>query len=110
MTFFFWARASSIHAFARAAASWRDSSFRMPISSKVCITASLAPPCRGPLSAPIAPVTAECRSESVEVITRAVKVEALNECSAYSTIETRNASTTSGAASSPNVIQRKFCE
>jgi len=30
----------------------------------------------------MAAVTAECRSESVEVTTRAVKVEALNECSA----------------------------
>ncbi|MCY1457544.1 hypothetical protein D9M71_748490 [compost metagenome] len=54
----------------------------MPISLKVCMTASLAPPCSGPRSEPIAPVTAECRSERVEVITRAVKVEALKECSA----------------------------
>ena len=44
----------------------------------------------------------------MEVITRAVKVEALNECSAYRIIETLNASTTSGSGSSPNVIQRKF--
>jgi hypothetical protein len=34
------------------------------------------------LSAPIAPVTAECKSARVDVITRAVKVDALNECSA----------------------------
>ena len=34
----------------------------MPISSKVCMTASFAPPCSGPLSAPMAPVTAEYRS------------------------------------------------
>ena len=74
------------------------------------MTASLAPPCSGPLSAPIAPVTAECRSESVEVITRAVKVEALKECSAYRIIETLNASTTSWTGSSPKVIQRKFAE
>lgn len=30
----------------------------------------------------MAPTTDECRSESVEAITRAVNVEALNECSA----------------------------
>ena len=40
--------------------------------------------------------------------TRAVNVEALNECSAYSTIDTSNAVTTAGSGSSPNVIQRKF--
>ena len=32
--------------------------------------------------APIAPVTAEAMSERVEVMTRAVKVEALRPCSA----------------------------
>ena len=82
----------------------------MPISSKMCMTASFAPPCSGPLSAPIAPTTAEYRSVSVEVMTRAVKVDALKECSAYRIIETLNASTTTGSGSSPNVIQRKFCE
>ena len=41
---------------------------------------------------------------------RAVNVEALKECSAYRMIDTRNASTTSGAASSPKAIHRKFCE
>ena len=51
-------------------------------SSMVCMTNSLAPPCSGPFSAPIAPVIAEYTSERVEVITRLVKVEALKECSA----------------------------
>ncbi len=74
------------------------------------MTASFAPPCSGPLSAPIAPVTAECRSESVEVITRAVNVEALKECSAYRIIETLKASTTSWTGSSPKAIQRKLAE
>jgi hypothetical protein len=37
----------------------------VPISSKNCITASLAPPCSGPLSALMAPTTAEYRSERV---------------------------------------------
>ena len=109
MTFFFSASAWSIHSLARFSASSAVSSLRIPSSSKVCITASLAPPCSGPLRAPIAPVTAECRSDSVEVITRAVKVDALKECSAYRMIDTRNASTTSGAASSPKAIHRKFC-
>ena len=36
-----------------------------------------APPCSGPFSAPRAPTTAETRSEPVDVITRAVNVEAL---------------------------------
>ena len=79
-----------------------------PISSNTCITASLAPPCSGPLSAPTAPTTAEYRSLIVDVITRAVKVDALKECSAYRIIELLNASTTTGSGSVPKVIQRKF--
>ncbi|CPU65700.1 Uncharacterised protein [Mycobacteroides abscessus] len=94
-----WASASSSHAAARSA---------VPISANVAMTASFAPPWSGPLSAPTAPVTAECRSDSVDVMTRAVNVDALNECSAYSTIETSNARTTAGSGSSPNVIHRKF--
>jgi hypothetical protein len=52
---------------------------------------SLAPPWRGPRSAPIAPVMHEymsapvpaiTRPVKVEAITRPVKVEALNSCSA----------------------------
>ena len=75
----------------------------------MCMTASLAPPCSGPLSAPIAPTTAEYRSAIVLVITRAVKVDALNECSAYRIIETLNARATTASGTSPKVIQRKFC-
>ena len=55
-------------------------------------------------------MTAECRSDRVEVITRAVNVEALKECSAYRINEIRKASTTSGAGSWPKVIHRKFRE
>ena len=36
-----------------------------------------APPCSGPLSAPIAPTTADTRSDPVDVMTRAVNVDAL---------------------------------
>lgn len=46
------------------------------------IAASLAPPCSGPRSEPMAPVTQEYRSDRVEAQTRAVKVDALNSCSA----------------------------
>jgi hypothetical protein len=35
-----------------------------------------APPCSGPFNAPIAPVIAEQRSEPVDAMTRAVKVDA----------------------------------
>ena len=93
--------ACSSHASARSA---------VPISSKTCITASFAPPCSGPLSAPTAPVTAEYRSARVEVMTRAVKVDALNECSAYRIIDTSNASTTTRSGTSPKVICRKLAE
>ena len=46
------------------------------------MTCSLAPPCSRPLSAPMAATTLECKSDSVEHTTRAVKVEALTSCSA----------------------------
>ena len=73
MIFAFLASASSIQAEALSA---------VPTSSSIAMTASLAPPCSGPLSAPTAPATAEYRSDVVEVMTRLVNVEALNECSA----------------------------
>ena len=41
-----------------------------------------APPCSGPLIAPIAPENAAATSAPVEVITRAVNVEAFMPCSA----------------------------
>ena len=49
----------------------------------ISIAASLAPPCNGPRNEPIAPVIHENISDNVEAHTRAVKVEALNSCSAY---------------------------
>ena len=99
MIFRLLARASSSHASARSAE---------PISSNACITASFAPPCSGPFSAPIAATTAEWRSASVEVTTRAVNVDALKECSAYRTMEMRKTSAATSLGSSPKVIQRKF--
>ena len=53
-----------------------------PISISVRITASPAPPWSGPLSAPTPPATAECMSDSVDAITRVVKVDAFSSCSA----------------------------
>ena len=47
------------------------------------IAASFAPPCSGPRNEPMAPVTQECISDNVEAQTLAVKVDALNSCSAY---------------------------
>jgi hypothetical protein len=47
-----------------------------PISSIIFMTASLAPPWSGPLSAAMAAVMAECMSDSVEATTRAANVEA----------------------------------
>ena len=52
------------------------------ICSTISMTCSLAPPCSGPLRAPMAAVTAEYRSESVAAVTRAAKVEAFNPWSA----------------------------
>ncbi|MNJ71530.1 hypothetical protein D3C77_680820 [compost metagenome] len=51
-------------------------------SSIISMAASLAPPCSGPRSEPMAAVMHEYRSDRVEAHTRAVKVEALNSCSA----------------------------
>ena len=50
--------------------------------SIISIAASLAPPCKGPRSVPIAAVIHECMSDNVEAQVRAVKVEALKPCSA----------------------------
>ena len=53
-----------------------------PISLSWLTTSEGAPPCSGPLSAPVAPETALAMSERVEVMTRAAKVEALKPWSA----------------------------
>ena len=53
----------------------------------ISIAASLAPPCLAPRRAPMAPVMQEYISDKVPAITRPVKVEALNSCSAYNTNE-----------------------
>ena len=53
-----------------------------PISNTMSSAGPGAPPCSGPLSAPTAPVTAETKSEPVDVMTRAVNVEAFRPWSA----------------------------
>ena len=63
-----------------------------------------APPCRGPDNAPIAPTTAEPRSAPVDVITRAVNVDALKP---WSIVEIRYCSTAraySGFGTSPCIM------
>jgi hypothetical protein len=45
------------------------------ISKSISMTSSFAPPCSGPRREPIAAVSAEYMSESVEMTTRAVNVE-----------------------------------
>ena len=50
--------------------------------SIISIAASFAPPCKGPFKEPIAATTHEKISDIVEAQTLAVKVEALNSCSA----------------------------
>ena len=54
-------------------------------SSIIGSTRAGAPPCSGPLIAPIAPDSAAATSAPVEAITRAVKVEAFMPCSAADT-------------------------
>ena len=54
------------------------------------MTASLAPPCRLPRSVPMPVAMQEWKFESVDAVTRAAKVEALNSCSAYSVSEMSN--------------------
>ena len=54
-------------------------------SSIIGSTRAGAPPCSGPLIAPIAPDIAAATSAPVEAITRAVKVEAFRPCSAADT-------------------------
>ena len=58
-----------------------------------------APPCNGPLMAPIAPDIAAATSAPVDAITRAVKVEAFMPCSAADTKYASTAFTWSGSGS-----------
>src|SRR5574344_1782586 len=62
---------------------------------------SLAPPCFGPLKAPIEPVIQEYISEFVPAITLEVNVEALNSCSAYKIKDTCIALTQDSLGFSP---------
>jgi len=57
----------------------------VPIFSSWSITADGAPPCAGPLRAPIAPTRHDARSESVDAMTRAVKGRGIHPVSASST-------------------------
>ena len=99
MIFFFWTRAFSIHGLACSGP---------PISSSMRITASLAPPCRGPFRAPIPLVIAECRSDRVAAVTRQAKVEALSSWSACRVSATSKVRVSSSSGSLPKSMYRKF--
>ena len=60
----------------------------------------------------MAAVTAECRSERVDATTRAVNVEALNSCSAYTIIEKSSDRAASGVGLVPRSMNNRFaaCE
>ena len=62
----------------------------VPIASSMSSARLGAPPCSGPDSAPMAPTTAAARSAPVDVITRAVNVDALKP---WSIVEMRYCST-----------------
>ena len=70
----------------------------------MCITSSLAPPCKGPFKLAIAPAIAPWISERLLVIVLAVKVDTLKLCSAYNIKETSNALTISLLGTFPKHI------
>ena len=76
----------------------------------ICITASFAPPCKGPFKDAIAPVMAPCKSDKLLVIVLAVKVDTLKLCSAYKISEISNALTISLSGTLLNIILKKFSE
>ena len=92
----------------RTAPSTRASSASLPIASSIRITSALAPPCSGPLRAPIPATTAECTSLSVAAVTRAAKVDAFSSWSACRTSATSNARAASADGRSPVSSNRKF--
>ena len=65
-----------------------------------------APPCRGPERAPTAPHTAAARSAPVDVITLAVKVEALKPWSSTKMRYCSTALASAGSGSAPRSIHR----
>ncbi len=76
--------------------------------SIISIAASFAPPCNGPLKVPIAPVMQECMSDKVDAQVLAVKVEALNPCSAYKISETSKTLECSSEGSLPVIKDKNW--
>ena len=74
------------------------------IFSTMSMTCSFAPPCSGPLSAPMPETTAECRSDRVAAVTRAAKVEALNSWSAWRMSATSKVLAASGVGFLPLIM------
>ena len=83
-----------------------------PIACSSFMTCSLAPPCSGPLSAPIAPSDGGVMSDNVEAITRAVKVDAFISWSACRIRAASNVFAAAGLGCSPASMCRKLaaCE
>ena len=96
--------------------SLRSSMPSMPFSASsgslnfsiMAIAASLAPPCSGPRRLPMAPVTQLWISLSVDAQTRAVKVDALNSCSAYRISDTFITVSCNWLGFSPRSMCRKW--
>src|SRR5262245_36087270 len=78
------------------------------IFSTISMTCSLAPPCSGPLRAPIAETIDECRSDMVAAVTRAANVDALNSWSACRMSATSKVFAASGLGLAPVSMYRKF--
>ena len=80
----------------------------VPISRNILSACSFAPPCSGPVRAPIADETIVYGSASVDPTTRPLNVEAFMVCSACRIRHTSMIRESSGSGSSSFIIQRKF--
>ena len=83
-------------------------SFSASISISIFMTLALAPPCRGPESAPTPAATPAYICAFVETTSRQAKVEALKVWSACSIRHTSSSRTVSGSGFFPVSCQRKF--
>ena len=76
------------------------------ISSNKSMTPDGAPPCNGPFIVPIADVIADVKSDSVEMVTRAAKVDAFNPCSIVNFKYVSSASTCTSFGITPVSIHK----
>ena len=78
------------------------------IDWRLRMTCSLAPPCSGPLSVPIAATIAECMSDRVAAQTRAANVEAFIVWSACRTRQVSRISAARSLGAVPVIWSRKL--